>query len=135
MPFAPVRVLLVDDQPELVEHLSKRLEARGLLVTGVHDGDAALAAAGAAEFDVAVVDLHMPGVDGLATLRSLKAGHPTLQVIMLTGYGSSDSAFECGRLAAFRFLDKPLPFHTLLREILEAAEDRRARLASGPATS
>ena len=128
MIVGPVHVLLVDDQEELVEHLTKRLESRGVSVVGVFNGADAIREAEKGEFDVAVVDLHMPELGGLDTLRELKRRHPTLQVIMLTGFGSSHVAFESGRLDAFRYLDKPVPFLALFDAILDAAEARRELL-------
>lgn len=119
------RVLLVDDEEELVAHLKKRLKQRGLIVKGVHRGVSAVEAVRQQVFDVAVLDLRMPGLDGLETLKELKSIQPTLEVIVLTGYGSVDSAFQSGRLAANRFLGKPYEFDDLLEEIRRAAAERR----------
>jgi FixJ family two-component response regulator len=123
----PLRVLLVDDDEELVTHLKKRLVARGLEVATALDGEEGVEAARQGIHDVAVVDLKMPGIDGIETLRQLKVVQPMLQVIMLTGCGTIDTAFEVGRLDAVQFLQKPYAFNNFLRDITAAGE-RKARL-------
>lgn len=124
----PIRALLIDDEEDLVEHLKRRLTQRGMHVKGVHRGADAVEAVNVEVFDVAVLDLRMPGLDGIETLRELKTIQPTLEVIVLTGYGSIDSAFETGRLAAHRFLGKPYEFDDLLRAIQRAAKERRVAM-------
>lgn len=118
----PLRLLLADDDVELLEHLGKRLRARGLSVTEVTNGEDAIESATNQTFDVAVLDINMPGVDGVETLRQLKRIQPFLQVIMLTGYGSVESAFESGQLDAVRFLQKPHKFEKLLEDISQAGQ-------------
>jgi DNA-binding NtrC family response regulator len=123
-----IRLLMVDDEEELVLHYVKRLERRGLHVVGVTSGADAVQAVETERFDVAIVDLKMPGMDGLTTLRHLKARQPFLEVIILTGHGSLDTAHESGRLAAATFLSKPVKLDELLEYIQEAAESRREAL-------
>ena len=120
-----IRLLLVDDNDELVLHLRKRLNARGLAVVGAGNGDAAIAAAKGQTFDVAVVDLKMPGPDGVETTEALKYLQPELEVIILTGHGSVESAFACGQRHAYRFLHKPLDIDQLMEEIKLAYSAKR----------
>lgn len=127
----PVRVLLVDDEVELVSHLQKRLKARGLAVATATSGDEAIEVADAETFDVAVVDLKMPGLDGLETLARLKELQPMMYAIMLTGHGSFEAAHESGKHDAYRFLTKPHDFDALLAVIEEAAETKRKAQQEG----
>jgi DNA-binding NtrC family response regulator len=123
-----VRVLVVDDEEEYVAHLVKRLAARGYAARGVNSGEEALEVARSNAFDVAVLDIAMPGIDGVETLAALKRLQPTVQVIMLTGHGSVNTAFESGKHDACCFLNKPCAYDDLLREIHNAAERRRLEL-------
>ena len=122
---AGIRILLVDDEHELVDYLGKRLRKKGHDVVGVVSGEAAMEQVKSRLFDVAVLDLKMPEMDGNELLTLLKEAQPFLQAIMLTGHGSIDSALESGRHDAFRFLVKPYEFAGLLEIISEAAEDKR----------
>lgn len=120
-----IRILLVDDEQELVEYMAKRLSKKGHFVAGVTSGKEALEQARDHRFDVAVLDLKMPEMDGIEVLKELKDLQPFLQVIMLTGHGSLDSALESGRNDAFRFLVKPYEFDGLLTAVQEAYAAKR----------
>ena len=122
------RVLLVDDEQDLVDYLSQRLVKRGCTVRAVTSGAAAIAAAAEQTFDVAVVDLKMPTMDGIAVMKALKARQPFMEIIMLTGHGSHDSALEAGRLQAHQYLLKPYDFDQLVEKIESAASARRLAL-------
>lgn len=124
----PVRLLLVDDEEDLVTFLAHRLRKRGMDVTMAVSGHEAVSAASELTFDVAVVDLKMPDLDGIAVIERLKDLQPFLEVLMLTGHGSHESAWEAGRLQAFRYLMKPLDFNELHRLVLAAAEHRHQRM-------
>lgn len=126
----PTRLLLVDDEQDLVTYLGQRLEKRGVVVRGVTSGPDAVAAARSETFDVAVIDLQMPHMDGIEVMQQLNKLQPFLQIIMLTGHGSHDSAWEAGKLHAFRYLIKPYDFDTLLKLIGEAHAARTAALRS-----
>ena len=128
MSDTPIRVLLVDDEEELVDFLAKRLTRKGFAVEPVTSGKAALAAVDNASFDVVVLDLKMPEMDGLQVLKAIKQRAPYTQAIMLTGHGSIDLALESGRSDAFRFLSKPADFDELMHVITEAHAARRAAL-------
>ena len=126
----PIRLLLVDDEEDLVTFLSHRLRKRGVEVTTALSGREALAAVDRQIFDVAVLDLKMPDLDGITVMERLKAIQPFTEVLMLTGHGSHDSAWEAGRLQAFRYLLKPYKIEELLEQIQEAYELREDVLNS-----
>jgi DNA-binding NtrC family response regulator len=131
--MAPERVLLVDDEVEFVEALAERMRARGLAVETATSGEEALEKARAATFDAVVLDLAMPGMDGLETLRRLLEGQPDLQVMLLTGQGTVRTAVEATRLGAVDVFEKPTDVVTLVGRIREARaarllrEDRRTQ--------
>ena len=116
----PIKLLLVDDEVKFLESLSQRLSLREFDVTTASDGQQAIKAAKGGKFDVAILDLRMPGMDGTEVLKILKDKHKWLEVIMLTGYGSIDSAAECTRLGAFGYLEKPYDFDKLVDVLKEA---------------
>jgi DNA-binding NtrC family response regulator len=122
MSGTPIRLLLVDDEEELVSYLEKRFTNQGFDVTGVTSGEAALAVAEEQVFDMAVVDLKMPGMDGLQVIHGLKELQPFLQAVVLTGHGTIDTAFKSGQEHAYRFLQKPFKFDRLV-EILRQGHD------------
>lgn len=124
----PIRLLIVDDEEDLVTFLAHRLRKRGLQVSTALGGREALRTAAAETFDVAVVDLKMPDMDGIAVMEGLRGLQPFIEILMLTGHGSHDSAWEAGRLQAFRYLLKPYDFEELCNLITAAAAQRRRRL-------
>jgi DNA-binding NtrC family response regulator len=124
----PIRLLLVDDEEDLVTFLAHRLGKRGLDVTTALAGEEALDAAEEKIFDVAVVDLKMPDMDGITVIEELKRMQPFVEVLMLTGHGSHDSAWEAGRLHAFRYIMKPCDFDELLDLVQTAAVNRRQQM-------
>ncbi len=119
-----IRVLLIDDEEILLEYMSKRLLKKGFTVKCAFSGEEAVEAAQQEHFDVAVVDLKMPGMDGVETQKRLHKIQPFLQCIVLTGHGSIDSALESGQQDAFRYLLKPLEYDTLVASINEAHEKK-----------
>jgi DNA-binding NtrC family response regulator len=123
-----VRILLVDDEQDLVDFLTQRLRKRSYEVEPVTSGQDAVAAAEERIFDVAIVDLKMPQMNGIAVIKELRRHQPFLEAIMLTGHGSTESALEAGRMQAFRYLLKPYDFDKLVAEIEAAAASRRQRL-------
>ncbi len=120
----PIRILLVDDEADLVEFLSHRLLKYGFTVTAANSGPEALEAVGGQIFDVAILDLKMPHMDGIELLERIREVQPFLEAIMLTGHGTTDSALAAGRLMAFRYLIKPYDFDDLLARIKEAHAHR-----------
>ena len=118
------RVLLVDDEKEFVRALAKRLGARGLNVEIAGDGESAVEKVKTSDFDVIVLDLAMPGIDGLETLKRLREVNPDLQIVLLTGHGSIRSGVEAMKEGAVDFLEKPAEFSELLTKIQEASAKR-----------
>lgn len=129
MAYNCIRILLVDDEEDLVEFLSHRLLKKGFFIAAAHSGAEAVAAVERQTFDVAIVDLKMPEMDGIEVLERAKDLQPYLEVLMLTGHGSHESALEAGRLQAYRYLQKPYDFADLLERITEAHEARKQALA------
>jgi DNA-binding NtrC family response regulator len=123
-PMDKNRVLLVDDEVEFVRALAKRLKAKGLTVEASGDGESAVEKVKQSDFDVIVLDLAMPGMDGLETLKRLREVNPDLQVILLTGHGTIKLGVEAMKEGATDFLEKPAEFSELLAKIREASARR-----------
>jgi solute carrier family 13 (sodium-dependent dicarboxylate transporter), member 2/3/5 len=120
------KVLFVDDEERFRTTLAKRLRARGYDVVDVDNGEEAVRRVRQdGDIGIAVLDLRMPGMDGIQTLREMRAFNPAIQAVMLTGHGSLDSAKEAGRLEAFKYLQKPCEVEELA-EVLEQAKDEVA---------
>jgi len=119
-----IKVLLIDDEQTLLEYLSKRLLKEGFTVKATFSGEEALEVAANNFFDVAVVDLKMPGMDGVETQKRLKEIQPLIQCIVLTGHGSIDTALESGQQDAFKYLLKPIDYENLVETIKEAAKKK-----------
>jgi DNA-binding NtrC family response regulator len=118
------RILLVDDEEEFIETLAQRLQARRLKVSTATSGAEAISQVARQEFDAIVLDLAMPGMDGLETLKRIKADHPEAEIIMLTGHGSIRTGVEAMKLGAEDFLEKPVDIRQLLEKIKEAKNKR-----------
>ena len=116
----PIKLLLVDDEENFVKSLAERLSLRDFEVATASDGKSAIKAAKKGKFDLAILDLRMPGMDGTEVLKILKDKHKWLEVVMLTGYGSVDSAVEAGKLGAFGYLEKPYDFDNLVSVLKDA---------------
>lgn len=125
----PARVLLVDDEKGFVDTMAKRLESRGFTVGAAYDGPGALAALDRGDifYDVVVLDVKMPGMDGNEVLRRIKAGHPLVEVVMLTGHATVASAIEGMKAGAFDYLMKPCGLDELLVRIGEAHDRKEAQ--------
>lgn len=122
-----IKLLMVDDEEKFLESIARRLELKGMQVVAVTDGQRAVEAAEKEFFDVALVDFQMPGMDGAEVLKILKQRHKYLEIIMLTGHATVDSAVECTKLGAFKYLEKPYEFEKLIEVIKEAYEHRLKR--------
>ena len=115
------RVLLVDDETAFVETMAKRLTKRDLHVTSAFSGDEALQKLEAdSRIDLVILDVKMPGKNGVDTLREIKAAHTLVEVVMLTGHATVESAIEGMKLGAYDNLMKPCEMDILLSKILEA---------------
>jgi DNA-binding NtrC family response regulator len=121
-----IRVLLVDDEEDLLEFLSKQLLKEGYTVRAASSGEGAIKVADQEHYDVAVVDLKMPGMDGVETQRKLHEIQPLLQCIVLTAHGSIDSALESGHEDAFEYLLKPVDYKELVATIKDAYAKKTA---------
>lgn len=115
-----IKVLLVDDEREFVEALAERLEIRDFEVTKAFDGDEALERIGSVDVDVVVLDVMMPGKDGIEVLREIKKAKPLVEVLMLTGQATVESAIDGLKNGAFDFLMKPTETKDLVAKIVLA---------------
>ncbi|MEW5772505.1 MAG: response regulator [Thermodesulfobacteriota bacterium] len=122
-----MKVLLVDDEDDFRELLGKRLVKRGLVVSTAGSGEAGLGLAQDGGFDVVVLDVKMPGMDGLEVLRRLRKIAPDTEVILLTGHANMEVAVEGMDLGAFDYLMKPVAINELLYKIQDATARRRLR--------
>ena len=103
-----IRVLLVDDEVEFLDTLLKRMRKRQVEVAGVYSGEEALRYLESSPVDVVVLDVKMPGMDGIDALRAIKERHPLVEVIMLTGHANVEVAIQGMELGAFDYLMKPM---------------------------
>lgn len=118
------KILLVDDEVVFTENMAKLLLNRGYVVTAVNSGDAAIHALEEKDFDVVVLDLKMPGMDGITTLREIKKLGLFTETLILTGHGSIDTALEAIKIGAYDFLTKPCEIDELVGKIEGAWEKK-----------
>jgi DNA-binding NtrC family response regulator len=121
------RILLVDDEERFRANLQKMLEAQGLAVSARGSGAGALAELKLHPYDVIILDIRMPGMDGLATLAEIKRISPEVEVIILSGHASMDAAMEINKLGGYDYLMKPCPLEELLFKIEAAYEKKLER--------
>ena len=130
-------VLLVDDEVEFLDTLIKRMRKRNVNVSGVKSGEEALKFLDQDPVDVVVLDVRMPGMDGIETLREIKRLHPLTEVVMLTGHASVEVAIEGMEIGAFDYLMKPVDIDELLYKVQDAykkksiKEEKIRRLKEG----
>jgi len=120
-------VLLVDDEKKFLEVLSQRLGTRGVDAETATSGEDALVKIKNRSFDVIILDVMMPGMGGIETLKRIRKENPEVQIIMLTGQGTIDKAVEAMKEGAIEFLEKPADIDTLMDKIAKA-RDRRILL-------
>lgn len=118
------RVLLVDDEVDFVEVLADRLRVRGLTVDTAVTGLTAVTMAEETRYDAIVLDMAMPGMDGIETLERLLELNPDLQVVLLTGRATLEQAVAAIKLGALDLLEKPAELDALVRKIEDAANRR-----------
>lgn len=118
-------VLIVDDEVEFMEVLVKRMRRRNLETFGAVSGEQALAYLDVKGADVVVLDVRMPEMDGIETLRAIKTNHPLVEVILLTGHASLSVAREGMRLGAFDYLMKPINIDELIYKLQDAFEKKK----------
>lgn len=126
------QVLVVDDEADFRETIVKRLQKRQLHVSGAESGEKALELMAAQPFDVVVLDVKMPGLDGIETLREIKKINPLVEVILLTGHASMESGIEGMKLGAFDFVMKPAALDELMEKIRQAYEKKIVEEARQP---
>ncbi len=114
------KVLLVDDEEEFVKALAERLQMRDLNSETVLDGEQALSFVDKKEPDVMVLDLRMPGIDGIDVLKKVKKTYPNIQVIVLTGHGTEKDEERARELGAFDYLEKPVDIDKLVDRMKKA---------------
>jgi DNA-binding response OmpR family regulator len=116
-----LRVLVVDDEEDLATATALRLDRRGFVASCAFSGDEALMRLADQPVDVVLLDLKMPGMDGLATLRQIRRSYPGIAVVVLTGHGTVSAGIEGMQLGATDFLRKPVPVETLCTTLRAAA--------------
>jgi DNA-binding NtrC family response regulator len=122
-----IKLLIVDDESRFLNAIATRLRKRGFDVQTATNGPDAIALAQEEKFDIALLDLKMPKMDGGELLKILKQEHEFLEAIILTGHGSLDSAVELTKLGAFGYLPKPYELDKLIEVLKEAYEVRLKR--------
>lgn len=127
----PSKVLLVDDEREFVQTLSERLLMRDMGSTVAYDGESALAMVQEEEPEVMILDLKMPGIDGIEVLRRVKDTRPDIEVIILTGHGSEADRKTCIELGAFAYLHKPVDIEQLSATLRQANQKILERKKAG----
>ena len=122
-------VMLVDDEVPFVETTTKRLTKRNLKVITAFGGQEALDTLSKnRNVDVVILDVKMPGMDGIETLREIKKAYPLTEVIMLTGHASVESAIEGMKLGAYDYLMKPCDIEQIALKVAEAAGKKREHM-------
>ena len=128
-------VLLVDDEVEFLDVLVKRLRKRKLSLLSASSGEEALKLIREHPVDVAVLDVKMPGMDGISVLKEIKKINSSIEVIMLTGHANVEVALEGMELGAFDYLMKPVDFDELLYKLQDAYKKRTLQQGKEPAGS
>jgi len=127
------RVLAVDDETDFIETLVKRFTFRQIPVTAAGNGPEALALLDREAFDVVLLDMRMPGMDGLTVLKELKKRHPLVEVIILTGHASIEAGMQGMSLGAYDYVLKPVDFEELLEKTRKAYERKKLNEARNTA--
>jgi len=131
MTNAPVRVLIVDDEKDFVEMFSLRLQETGETVYTAGSGRECLDVLGEENIDVVVLDVKMPGMDGLETLKEIKKRNPLVEVILLTGHGTIETAVLGMKLGAYDYLLKPaepIEISKKLKDARRRKQEQEARI-------
>jgi DNA-binding NtrC family response regulator len=120
----PTRVMIVDDEQDFVEMLAARLNEIGEKVSWANSGAECLKLLEKQQIDVVILDIKMPGMDGIETLREIKKRYPLIEVIMLTGHGTTETAVQGMKLGAYDYLLKPADFEDLQTKLKGAREKK-----------
>ena len=119
-----IKLLVVDDEERFLKTLTQRLTLRDFDVTPVNNGKDAIETARQQAFHLALVDLKMPGMSGEEVLEALKQNDPHIEVVILTGHGSIDSAVYCTKMGCHSYLQKPCETDELMRVLKDAYQSR-----------
>lgn len=119
-----IRMLLVDDEDDFRITLANRLKLRKIDVTDAGSGNEAIELVKQKSFDVAVIDVKMPGIDGIETLKQVKQLQPSMEIVMLTGHASIKSGMEAMKLGAYDYVMKPCDIDELLIKTEDAYQHR-----------
>jgi two-component system response regulator CpxR len=119
------KVLLVDDEEQFVDVLAERLETRGFQVSTAFDGDQAISFVDEHDVDVVILDVQMPGRNGIETLQEIKRMRPITEVIMLTGHATVETAIQGMKLGAYDYLMKPTDTVELVEKITNAQKRKK----------
>ncbi len=119
-----MHILIVDDEKEFLELMNNRMHKRGFTVVTANTGEKALELVAAEKFDAIVLDVKMPGIDGIETLRRIKSMHPDLPVLLLTGHASIEAAMTGVETGAVDYLLKPVPINDLIMRLRDIASRR-----------
>ncbi|MDZ7663725.1 MAG: response regulator [Desulfotignum sp.] len=122
------KIMLVDDEKDFVEMLSLRLKENDENVIAAYNGQECLDILEKTPVDVIILDVKMPGMDGIETLKQIKKRHPLVEVILLTGHGTIQSAVEGMKLGAFDFLLKPADFKELTEKLNNAKKRKKEQM-------
>lgn len=125
----PTKVLLVDDEREFVQTLSERLVMRDIGSAVAFDGESALTMVAEDAPEVMLLDLQMPGIDGIEVLKKVKSTNPEIEVVILTGHGTDAHRARCMELGAFAYLEKPVDIEHLSDTLKRANEQMRRNMA------
>ncbi len=117
-----IKILLVDDEVDFVETMAKRFGIRKMPIDTAKSGQEALDALATQAYDVVILDVRMPGMDGLETLRQIREKNPLTEVIMLTGHASLEAGMQGMNLGAYDYVLKPADFDDLLDKVRKAFE-------------
>jgi DNA-binding NtrC family response regulator len=117
-------VLVVDDEEQFLKVFSQRLEGRGLKVDTSSTGEEALNKVKSKDFDAIVLDLVMPGMSGIETLKRIRSENPDVQIIILTGHGTIEKSVEAVKEGAIDFLEKPADLNKIMEKIAQAKEKK-----------
>jgi DNA-binding NtrC family response regulator len=118
------KILLVDDEEDFLEVMSERLTSRGMIVATSNSAEEAYQRVDKELFDAVILDLKMPGADGLEILKRIKERRPELQVILLTGHATVEAGVEAIKLGAMDFIEKPADLEALGEKIRKAKQNK-----------
>lgn len=121
-------IMIVDDEKDFVEMLGLRLKEKGENVMAAYNGNECLKALETTDVDVIILDVKMPGMNGIDTLREIKKRQPLVEVIMLTGHGTIQTAIDGMKIGAFDFLLKPADFDELLDKVTSARQRKKEQM-------